>query len=426
MCRMENPNPAENQPQDPINDPGKNQNNQNIEETRPWQTLAKEQAEAANSGETMAAPVGRSMPSPDPKKSFQGYETTAPYPVEAAPAAPGRGENQLPPNHPTKQSKRARRGGVPWFFLPLLGMAFLLIVLLASAFGGYQAGIGQRKNAEKTQVASAVEDQFQLGLQDIEQGAYARARQRFEYVIKLDPGYPGASDKLAEVLLELNTTATPTLQPTATLTPTPDTRDVDQLYSQSQASIAASDWTGAIDNLLALRKADPSYHTVDVDGALFMALRNRGRDKILKDHDLEGGIYDLTLAEKFGPLDAEVQGLLNWSTLYITGASFWGIDWEQVVNYFSQVAPQVPNLMDASKMTATERLRQAYFEWGNTLAARGQYCQAVKQYQNSYAIAPNAEVQQAGELATKGCEGGGQPAQGTQKPGKKPKATVYP
>jgi len=189
--------------------------------------------------------------------------------------------------------------------------------------------------------------------------------------------------------------------------------------------LAASNWNGAIENLLALRKADAAFRAIDVDGLLFLALRNQGRDKILKEADLEGGMYDLTLANKFGPLDAEASGLLSWSELYITGASFWGIDWEQAVNYFSQVAPQLPNLMDGSKMTATERLRQALFELGNTQASNGQFCKAVRSYQQSLAIAQDPSVQQAGELAAKNCEGGGG-AEATPKPNKKNKATPSP
>ena len=130
------------------------------------------------------------------------------------------------------------------------------------------------------------------------QGAYARARQRFEYVIQLDPGYPEASEKLAEVLLELSTTATPTLLPTASSTPTADMRDAQQFFDKAQQALAASDWSTAIDEMLALRKVDPAFRTVDIDGMLFLALRNRGRDQILKESDLESGIYDLTLASQ--------------------------------------------------------------------------------------------------------------------------------
>ena len=407
----------------------------NIDETQPARIEPESLNASPDLSETMVTPVASQAPA-DPESADvsdtlagmalpKGHEATGPIPVEpVAPRSELFADQPPPPIRRPGAVKRKRSKGLPWFFFPLLGLAVLLLVFVLSGFGGYSSGIAQRKSAEKTQAAHAVAEQYQLGLQDMEQEAYARARQRFEYVIQLDPNYPGVTEKLADVLLALNTTATPTLLPTQTVTPTPDTRDNQQLFDQAQQALAGSDWTSAIDGLLALRKTDAAFRAVDVDGMLFLALRNRGRDKILKESDLEAGIYDLTLAAKFGPLDAEAQGLLNWSGLYITGASFWGIDWEQAVSYFSQVAPQLPNLMDGSRMTATERLRLALFEYGNVLAGNGQFCRAVKAYQDSLAIAPDPKVQQAGELAVKGCEGGGVEPQGTPKPNKKPKPTV--
>jgi tetratricopeptide (TPR) repeat protein len=305
-----------------------------------------------------------------------------------------------------------------------LGLLALVLIGFISAVGGYRSGIVQRQGAERTQVAQAADEQFSLGVQDLQQGQYARARQRFEYVVQLNPSYPGVTEKLAEVYLALNTTATPTLVPTPTLTPTPDLRNVQELYDQGKQFLLNGDWTNTIETLLMLRKVDPNFQAIDVDGMLFLALRNRGSDKILKQADLEGGIYDLSLANRYGPLDAEAQGLLNWASLYITGASFWGIDWEQAVNYFSQVAPQLPNLMDGSKMTATERYRVALFEYGNTLARQGHACKAVGVYQQSLAIAQNPDVQQAMEAAAKVCSGQEAGPQATKT--KKPRGTPSP
>jgi len=443
MGGMENTNLEQNHtPEVPLEP----EDHQSIEQTQPVQLeAATEQkasaaeAEAAHEANDLGATMITSAAPLNPTDAeaalsatlpgvplSRGFEDTQAFEAEQAPAAAAPQTSNPPPaSPPPSKRKNGRPKGLPWFFYPLVGLAFLFLVLLISGFGGYTSGIGMRKSAEKTQVAGAVSEQYALGIQDMEQGLYGRARQRFEYVIQLDPNYPGVTEKLAQVLLELNTTATPTLLPTATLMPTPDDRDSQQRFDQAQQALAANDWTSTIDSLLVLRKLDPAYRAVEIDGLLFLALRNRGRDKILKSADLEGGIYDLTLASQFGPLDAEAQGLLSWSSLYITGASFWGIDWEQAVNYFSQVAPNLPNLMDGSKMTATERLRQALFEYGNSLAQRGQYCAAVRAYQQSYEISPDPAVQQAGELAAQGCAGAGDQPAGTPKP-KKPKATKSP
>jgi len=322
--------------------------------------------------------------------------------------------------HRLRASSPTRKRSLSWLVFPVLGLIALGIIAIMSGLGGYFSGISLRQNAENTQVAMVIQEQYQLGLQEMEQGEFQRAQQRFEYVIQLDPNYPGVTEKLSEVLLQLSTTATPTLLPTLTITPTPDMRGNQELYDQCQQYLMNKDWKNTIDTLLSLRKADPNFRTVEVDGMLFLALRNQGVDKILKDADLEGGIYDLTLASHFGPLDAESQGFLNWTGIYITGASFWGIDWEQAVNYFSQVAPQLPNLRDGSGMTATERLRVALYEYGNVLARQGQACRALQLYQQSLAIALDSQVEEAAALAEKSCSGGGASQPGkTPKPGKK-------
>lgn len=305
----------------------------------------------------------------------------------------------------------------PTVVYTLLGILALMIIAALSALGGYSSGISLRQDAESTQLSFAVAEQFQLGIQELEEGQYYRARQRFEYVIQIDPSYPGAMDKLSEVLLYLNTTATPTLVPTPTLTPTPDMRGVQELFDQSQQYLLDSDWDNAIETALSLRKADPDFHTVEVDGLLFLALRNRGRDKIINQADLEGGIYDLTLASRFGLLDTEAKGILNWTTLYITGASFWEIDWGQAAYYFGQVAPHVPNLRDGSGLTAAQRYRTSLFNYAKLLAQAKRWCDAADQLQIALSIASDPELEQAYADVSQRCaalqapkpEEGGQP-----------------
>jgi hypothetical protein len=145
-------------------------------------------------------------------------------------------------------------------------------------------------------------------LEDFEAGRDELARQRFQWVLEHNPSYPGAADRLADIMFRMGITASPTPQPTPTLTPTPDTRSRDQLYESGKQLMAAGQWTEAIETLLKLRKDAPDFHTVEVDGWLYIAFRYRGIEKI-KQADLEGGTYDLALAERFGPLDVEAQQL---------------------------------------------------------------------------------------------------------------------
>jgi hypothetical protein len=308
-----------------------------------------------------------------------------------------------PPEEGQSLPKSKKRS--PWRLITLLGIVALVVIGLASAYVGYASGISERKAAEAALITGRAKEQFDLAVTDINEGQYQRARQRLEYVAQLDPSYPELTNRLAEVLARINATATPTPIPTPTIVPTVDTRGVEGMFSQGQQLVANGDWSGAIDTLLNLRKSDPSYQPVQIDGLLFIALRNRGLDKIAKQADLEGGLYDLTLASRFGPLDTEAQGYINWVSLYITGASFWDLDWEKVVDYFSQVGPALPGLSDRSGMTARERYRLALKNYGLTLVNNGDSCSGAEQFQISLSVGPDPEVDQLLAEALTACQG---------------------
>lgn len=293
---------------------------------------------------------------------------------------------EAPPQElPTRRSWR-------WAIYALLGLLLLGGIALVSAYGGYLSAIELRLNNEATQAFSEAQRQFELGMQDLQAQRYDLARQRFEYVIRINPNYPGVTEALAQALLALNTTATPTLVPTPTLSPTPDLRGQEELYLQAREFMAGGDWTAAIDTLLLLRKRFPDYLTVEVDGLLYMALRNRGVQKIAQQADLEGGTYDLALAASFGPLDVEARNWRDWAVLYVRGASFWDVDWEQAVYYFSQLAQIAPNLMDASRLTAVERYYLALVGYGDWLARQERWCDAANQYQLAANLRSDPEV----------------------------------
>ncbi|MCX8063475.1 MAG: hypothetical protein N3D16_12920, partial [Anaerolineales bacterium] len=301
-------------------------------------------------------------------------EATQATPLNAA------GGGQRPPEQPIRAAKKQPS---PLRWVILLGILGLIGVAFLSAFAGYASGISARRAAEATQAGLVAKEQYELALQEIASKDYLRARQRLEYVIQIAPDYPGAAEKLAEVIFEASITATPTLAPTPTVSPTPDLRGAEERLEAAKQQIFNSQWTAAIDTLLLLRKAEPNFQPAVVDDLLYLAYRNSGRDKILKEGNLEGGIYDLTLAEKFGPLDTETKGLQNWARLYLLGASYWDVDWGQVVYYFAQVAPAVPNLRDGTGWTATDRYRIALGKYAEQLLARKEWCAAMETYQQA-------------------------------------------
>jgi tetratricopeptide (TPR) repeat protein len=335
--------------------------------------------------------------------SEKALDQTLPVQTSPSPAAPelrpaAEPPAQIPPEPVKKKRSRA------WIWISLVGVFVLLIVAVGSVYAGYQAAIKQRLGYQSTQVAAEAQTQFDLGVQDSLAGRYDLARQRFEYVLQINPNFPGITEQLAMVLLAMNTTATPTVAPTPTLVPTLDTRGRDELFTQAQAAMLAGDWTTAIDTLLTLRKREPAFMAVKVDGMLFVALRNRGVDKIANQADLEGGTYDLALAARFGPLDVEARNWRDWAALYVRGASFWDVDWAQAVYYFSQLVQIAPNLMDRSGYTTWERNILALIGYGDWFARQEMYCDAKEQYDAALQLRGDPVVQPTADYAVKRCE----------------------
>ena len=328
--------------------------------------------------------------------------------VSAQPVEEDNQSTSLPDNAaditPAEPEDTESGSPLAWRWLIVISIVALIFIAAASVIGGYRSGINQRTNLEGTQVAQTVGEQFAQGVRDMQSGRYEVARQRFEYVIQLNPNYPGVTEKLAEVLLELNTTATPTTVPTPTLTPTVDLRGADELFTQAQMLLADRNWSEAIDTLLKLRKDEPDYQTVEVDSMLYVALRNRGVEKILNQADLEGGTYDLALAERFGPLDVEARNYRQWADLYVTGVSFWELDWAQASYYFGQLIIPAPNLRDSTGTTATERYRLATIKYGDQLAGDKQWCDAQEQYAAAFNVASDPAVEPTATWVTNKCE----------------------
>ena len=311
-----------------------------------------------------------------------------------------------------KKKKKFFERRSSWYFL---GIFFVILVLLLGAILGIPRGINERVSLAETQAAPKIQTQLDNAKLDIEEGRYEVALDRLDWILEEMSSYLSA-EELAEVgelysqtLLRMATFRTPTPQssPTATAlpyTPTPDLRGEEELFSTAQRLISEESWDEAVKTLEALRQKNLDYRPVQVDGLLYVALRNRGLDKILAQGNLEPGIYDLTLAERFAPLDSTAEGIRTWTRLYITGASYWGVDWGQVIYYFEQVYPQLPFLRDSTNMTATERYRIGLIEYGTQLANAGEVCEALEYFQMALGISADPEVQPTVQWVADECE----------------------
>ncbi len=295
-------------------------------------------------------------------------------------------------------------GRIPIWIWGVSAMLVLAFTVSVGAVAGYYSGSSYNEGNSAVQSRQALEEQYTLGVQNFEAGEFELALQRFEFVLSQDPNFPGITDKFSQTMAIVYATGTPPPE-SVEITPTPtfDPRPVEELFNHAISLITNLDWTGTIDTLLALRKADINYQVAKVDGMLYVSLRNRGVSKIINQGDLEGGIYDLGIAEKFGPLDSEASSSVELARLYLVGLSFWEVHPEQAVFYFSQVAASAPFLSDSSGWTATERYRVALIQFGNFLSDRGDWCAAQAQFELSLNIRPDETVQSLAEQAALKC-----------------------
>lgn len=301
------------------------------------------------------------------------------------PSAPMSGDlGGTQPNTPIK-NKKPRRGRT--FLFNALG---LIVILALALLSGYNSGLKVRKDTAVSLQTQELGTQFQYALVDIQFQRYSSAQQRLEYIIKKDPTFPGAQQKLTEILV-LSNAPTPTMTPSPV--PTHDYSGAEQAFAQAQQLIAAQDWAGALGALDQVRKLDATYKTGQVDGMYYFALRNNGYLLVTKQGNLEGGIYYFTLAERFGPLDRDANGLRTGARLYLIGASFWELDWGKALEYFNQIGGY--GLWDGT-MTVSQRIHIASMRYGDELVEHQDYCGAVDQYKNAEAAGVLDETAAAG------------------------------
>lgn len=259
----------------------------------------------------------------------------------------------------TKKEKKPR----PVLKGVLLGILALVVLLIIGSFAGYQSGQNSRFAKETQDAAVEAYIQYEAAMSDLEYGRCEIAQTRLEFVVKSNPAYPGITEALTKAILCSNATATPVpvVQPTAV--PTPESRDASAIMAEAESLYANGDWKNLVYQLDAIRGNYPDEDPVRIDQMYYTAYRQIGMNSLLKEGNLEGGIYNFTTASKYGPLDAEAQNYSQWASWYLTGMSFWEVDWGQALEYLQQVAYAAPHLWDG-EFTASQRYEEAGQHYG--------------------------------------------------------------
>ena len=281
------------------------------------------------------------------------------------------------PVQPQPEPDGSARGWVLWVVGIVL---FTIIVLGVGGISGYASGLNQRNSRSDSESSLIVQEQFDLGVLDLLEGRYELARQRFAYIVEIEPDNTAARELLGDALVALDQpTPAPTLTPSPTLnitpTPTLDLSSMDGLFAAAQTAHGSGDYDAAFELLVTLIAEAPEFRRTEVDQLLFTVLRNRGLDKIWRG-DQEQGIYDLTLAERISPLDSQASSWRNSAAFYLFANSYFGLDWALATEYLSQVC-------SAAIWDSCWKYSQAAWQYGNKLMEAEDPCGAVPQYDAS-------------------------------------------
>lgn len=280
-----------------------------------------------------------------------------------------------------------------WIVLPLGFLALVGVGILT----GYWAGVRLAEASDAQLASQSAQEQFDLGVQDLLTGRYELARQRFEYILSLDPNYPGAGELLDKALQGLNVpTGTPTLPaPSPTPRPTLDLSSLEGVYQQAVAAHSVEDWTGTLEALLALRRIDPTFRLGEVNILMASALRNRGLVMIFAG-DREQGIYDLALAERFGPLDGQAANWRSTAAFYSFANSYFGLDWAMATDLFSQACR-------AGVWDSCYKFAVSARKYGDLLMGTSDPCAASVHYALSIQTRPDAGLAPTATYAASLC-----------------------
>ena len=292
----------------------------------------------------------------------------------------------------------------PGVLLLLIGLCVLGTALLVATTGGIVAGQKERAAVATQTTTADFSIQFQLGLADLNEGRYELAVQRFQWIVDRAPQYPGAADNLAQAQALLANP--PATAPTAI--PTSSAQNLDDRFAEAQAAYTAQDYETAIARLREIQAIDPTYRTVDVKQMLYNSLKTLGVSYVRGDR-IEEGIILLDQAETIKPLDDLTAGERNLATLYVTGKTYWSLNWPIVIQNYEAIYQVAPNYRDVAS-----GLWEAYVNYGDQLVVTGQPCDGVDQYQNALNLRSDPAVVDKHNQAMDACQNPSPTPFGTQ------------
>ncbi len=292
------------------------------------------------------------------------------------------------------------------FAIILIALGLVLGVYTLVAYLGWQSGQRQRLAQVEQEQSAEIARQIELARADINQNSAGLALRRLEWVLQQQPEHPEARSlkALAEQLLNQDATPTPFVipSPAADVTATPaseEDAEAAEALGQVEALISAEDWAGAIPALIAFQRDFPEYERRKSDELLFNALVTHGTE-LLYTESAELGLSYLRQAATLGSLPQEALDQQQWAVLYLSGISFYSVNWEVAIFYFRELCLSAPFFHDACS-----RLEQALVSYADGYLNIQEFCPAEPLLQEAYGLSGAQAIADKLGTARTGCAG---------------------
>ncbi len=293
--------------------------------------------------------------------------------------------------------ERAVRAPVSPFAIGLLAILVIAVSIGGTAYAGYRAGVHQGVQAAATAVANEIQLQYHLAIQDMQIDQPGVAVQRLEYVVKMNPEYPGAAQMLTKAHDAANSVALRAARPTEIVLPAEEQLSAEELYGLLEGAYQRGNWSQVVRRAAALKATAAVHRSASVDGMLFVGLRSRGIARI-DAGVLELGLTDLEHAEHIMTLDNVALQRRRWASLYLAGLTFWELNWQLAIDNLSILYQIAPNFHDTRN-----RLREAYIAYGDALLHEQDSCLAAEQFAAVLGIDVDARSEQLLSAAEEAC-----------------------
>jgi len=273
------------------------------------------------------------------------------------------------------ESPRADRRGLRVLGYLFIGLAILIAIYGTIVFVAWDRGQVRRVREEQTALDSELKNQMNLAQEETAVGNYGLALRRLKWIVDRDPNYPGASELMAQVALNLDKPSTPTPILKETSTPaaeeTPASDSVpDEAFAALEQAIEQEKWEQAISVITAFQSQYPDYQRQQTDSMLYAAYVNLGHLMVMGDQ-VELGLFYFDQAEKLGDLPIEAEDQRLWADLYLLGISYYGVDWGTALFYFRGLCAAAPFYQDACG-----KLHQVLVAYADQYVLNLDYCPA--------------------------------------------------